>query len=587
MFPRDASPKEVIVSYNVPCALRDGTVLLADVARPAGDGRWPVVLLRTPYGKAIYPINRPLYAQKGFVLVVQDTRQRGVSGGEGDYEPFVNDGSDGAEAVAWAASLPYSNGAVFSIGMSYGGYTQWAAAAEQPPALKGLAPLLSPGSARRTLVYRGGVLELEALVGWFMIVGLETLLRRRWVDGEEFAAAMAGLMQDFDRLFEPGGFDILPLNQFEPLKRNGIGEHFFKLLEEKADGPTVSAAARSQDYSRIEAPALIVGGWYDFFVQAAVDQFEGMRASAATPEAREKTRLIIGRWCHDTGLSNITGESMGKWAAAATALHPEGIDGLAMEFFAGLLTNEAPSTAPVKIWVMGAEQWRDEQEWPIARTQVTPWYLHSGGKANTRYGDGVLSLAEASGPADSYSYDPANPTPTRGGTNLNQNRFAGPSEQRAVEERQDVLVYTSEALLEDLEVTGTAIAEIWAKTDVEDTDFVARLVDVSHDGAAIVVAEGIIRARYRHDPNSFTTAEPLEAGKPYLFRIELTPTSNLFKAGHRVRLQVASSAFPRWARNLNIWDELGGTLEQARVATQVILHDRDHPSRILLPVIPQ
>jgi len=217
---------------------------------------------------------------------------------------------------------------------------------------------------------------------------------------------------------------------------------------------------------------------------------------------------------------------------------------------------------------------------------VTPWYLGSGGHANSLTGDGTLGPAPRPSPPDRFVYDPAAPVPTWGGGNIGVTELAGARDQRRIEGRDDVLVYTSDVLREDVEVTGTVVVDLWAASSAPDTDFVARLVDVAPDGTTYNVAEGILRARYRHDPDAPGAGVPLEPGEPCLFRIALTPTSNVFKAGHRVRLDVTSSCFPRWARNLNVWEQRGATLARARVARQRLLHDETYPSRVILPIVP-
>jgi putative CocE/NonD family hydrolase len=310
----------------------------------------------------------------------------------------------------------------------------------------------------------------------------------------------------------------------------------------------------------------------------------GMRAGAATVAARERTRLVMGPWTHG-GQTQISGERNFGPFSMPMAMGPGGVAGDMLKFFHEQISGSAPSAAPVKIFVMGANVWRDEQEWPIARTRVIPWRLSSTGHAASRPDDGVIGPNAGPSLPDRFVYDPADPVPTWGGANLGTNELAGPRDQARIEARADVAVYTSPVLAEPLEVTGSVVVELWIASDVEDTDFVVRLVDVQPDGIAYNVADGILRARYRDDPERTGPGERLVPGEPTLMRIELTPTSNLFKIGHRLRLDVTSSCFPRWARNLNIWDQASATLAEARIAHQAILHDEAHPSRVLLPVI--
>jgi len=583
----EQAPSEVVIHYDVPCKLRDGTVLRADIARPAGEGRWPVILTRTPYGKAFAPgftTELTHGARHGFVTIIQDVRGRGASDGEGDFRPWVKEGADGAEAVEWAAALAYSNGEVFMTGPSYLGFVQWAAAVEQPASLRGINPIVSVGQFRRSLMYCGGVYELELNGFWWTTMGLEALTRRTWSSPSEMRQALGQAVATADALGRDHGFDSLPLSRFEPVASSALGKGLFDILKEGETGPSIAASTKANAYESITVPALIVGGWYDLFIRASIDQFMGMRARGGSADAREKTRLIVGPWAHQTQ-GKMTGERVLPGSAAIQRLNPYGHMGLAAEYFREL-QHGGSEQAPVKIWVMGADVWRDEWEWPIGRTEVTPWYLSSAGRANSRLGDGVISPTEITGPPDGFTYDPANPVPTHGGAVMGVTCAQGGSDCRVLEEREDILVYKSDILSEDIEVTGTPFVELWITTDVVDTDFVARLIDVHPDGTARLITDGIIRARYRDHPDGFKPAAPLEPGRPYLLRIELLPTSNLFRAGHRLQIDITSSCFPRWARNLNIWDEWEGALADGMIAHQQILHDDEHVSRVLLPIVP-
>ena len=248
--------------------------------------------------------------------------------------------------------------------------------------------------------------------------------------------------------------------------------------------------------------------------------------------------------------------------------------------------NGAERDAPLKIFVMGENRWRDEQEWPLARTRFTPYYFHSGGGANSLLGDGGLSIERPGDePADSYAYNPEFPTPTRGGCNCCNPEIVdwGAFDQRPVEYRNDVLVYTSAPLEQELEVTGPVVAKVYARTDGTDTDFTAKLVDVHPDGYAVNLCDGIIRGRYRE---STSEQKLLTPGQVYEFTIDLWPTSNLFRKGHRIRVDIASANFPRFDRNLNTGGKFGEEPE-GRVANQDVLHDAAHPSHIVLPVAPR
>lgn len=594
--PRDrisASPAvgdlPLFVEHDVPAAMRDGVVLRADIVRPAGEGRWPVILCRTPYGKQM-PIGALVFdmlafARKGYVCITQDVRARGTSDGGPEFTPFAHEADDGFDSVAWAASLPYADGDVYMAGMSYLGLTQWTAAMQQAPALRAIAPAASPAHPLRSMGFQGGVFELAAMASWFFGVSAETLMKRHREDPQRLMQALRGLVGDMMRL-EHGGLAELPLDTFPPIARHGIGERFFEMMSRDLSTPLLKGQASSTEYEKVEVPALIHVGWFDFFIQSSIDQYIAMKAQAATPEAREGTRLIVGPWTHSNFQGQFAGErNFGRMGTMA-GVNPGGLTGETIAFIEQTRGKSEAKPAPVKIFVMGTNVWRDEQEWPLARTQQTPWYLSSAGHANGAAGDGRIGPDPQPSPADTFEYDPANPVPTWGGSNLGHTELSGPRDQRPIEGRADMLVYTSEPLDAPLEVTGTPIVELWVATDAPDTDFVAQLVDVEPDGTCWKITDGILRLRYRDDPLGTPASEPAESGKPYLMRIELMPTSMVFRKGHRLRLDVTSSSFPRWARNLNIWDDTGATIDQARVARNTVLHGGEHLSRIILPIIP-
>lgn len=576
---------EVVVRFDVEVPSRDGVLLRCNIARPVGDGRWPVIVGRTPYSKDGTKPDPLLdlvgLAREGFVAILQDVRQRSRSEGAGEFVPFVNEGADGEDLIAWAASLPYGTGDVFMVGSSYMGFAQWAAAGHAPAALRAISPGQSPSTPDRTLLYRGGSFELGGMAALFLAFAPDILMRRHAGDPATLGAALTQLMADIESL-PTKGFASLPVESFGPLARNGVGDRLFEMLsasETGAHSPILDALNEAQIYEKVTVPALITGGWYDFFCQGAIDQFVGMRARAGSAIARERTRLIMGPWTH-ASQSAINGERYFGMTALPTMAGRGGLRAETLRFFREQLQeSDAPAvpTAPVKIFVMGANVWRDEWEWPIARTRPTPWYLSSSsGHANTLHGDGTLGPQPVPSPPSGFTYDPADPVPTWGGCNVGFTELAGARDQRVIESRSDVLMYTSQPLSEDMEVTGTATVELWYASSAPTTDFVARLVDVQPDGTAYNIAEGITHA----------IEAPHEPDTPCLLRIELNPTSNLFRAGHRLRLDITSSSFPRWARNLNIADPRGATLADAQPAHQQVWHNQQFASRVILPLVP-
>ncbi len=586
--------QKITVDFDVQASMRDGTVLRANIYRPAGEGRWPVLLTRLPYGKdfsiGTAVMDPAQVARRGYVVIVQDTRGRFTS--EGEWIPFIYEAQDGVDTIEWAARLPSSDGKVGMYGISYFGFTQWSAAVHQPPALKAMAPFETWNDPLNGPVFRGGALELGAAVSWQLMMGLDLLVRRHRGDPQALGRAIYLLAKEMDAL-EQEGYWSLPLREFGPLKQQDIAPYFFMNFagslqrgHEILDPMTIVGK-----HENVTVPTLNTGGWYDIFLQDTLSNFTIMRTQGSTPEARQ-SKLLIGPWTHG-GVMNPIGEMNFGFGASGAFID------LQMDFVSWQLRwfdhwlkgtdTGMLNEAPIKLFVMGANVWRDEQEWPLARAVETRYYLHSNRRANTLHGDGYLTtdIPEGDEPSsDHYAYDPANPVITRGGAiNMSPEYRPGPFDQRPTESREDVLVYTSGELKEDVEVTGPIKVYLWAISSAPDTDFVARLVDVHPGGYAQNLTDGIIRARYRN----FARGEApslIEPGMAYEYEIDLWATSNVFKAGHRIRLDVTSSSFPRWDRNPNTGHDFGTSAELA-VAHQTILHDREHPSYVVLPVVPK
>jgi uncharacterized protein len=564
------------VELDVPMQARDGVTLRANIYRPAGDGRWPVLLTRLPYGKdfpggssVLDPVQA---ARRGYVVIVQDTRGCGMS--EGEWYPFAYEARDGADTVAWAAGLPYSDGQIGMYGASYFGFTQWATATLQPPPLKALFPLATWREPYNGLGARGGAAELGAGANWHLSMGLGVLMRRYAQDPQALGGAVYGWAQEVDRL-GTAGYWSLPLRDFAPLRRQPVAPSFFDAnlapLDRSAE-PMASADVGARQ-AGLQTPAYNVGGWYDLFLGDTIANYQAMRSQGVP------AKLLIGPWSH-SDLGSRVGERNFGFAAQSGFINLQtDLPGLQLRWFdhwlKGIDTG-LMDEPPVKIFVMGTNAWRDEAEWPLARARSVPFYLREGGR--------LAPDAPWDEAPDVFMYDPADPVPTRGGATLLTPEYpSGPYDQRAVEERADVLVYTSEVLGEDLEVTGPVAVHLWAVSSALDTDFVARLTDVFPDGRSIPLTDGIVRARYRN----FAQGEApslLEPGCAYEYVIDLWATSNVFLAGHRIRLQITSSSFPRWDRNPNTGHPFGADAELA-VAWQTILHDVEHASRVVLPVV--
>ena len=557
--------------------MRDGTVLRADVYRPADQGRHPVLLTRTPYGKDFYSGGpaavHPLQAVgRGYVVAVQDVRGRFAS--DGEFRPW-HEAEDGYDSVAWAARLPFGSGRVGMFGASYVGFTQWAAAAAQAPGLAALAPHVTCADPLNGLFFRGGAFQLGMNAVWYLsVLGPDVLARRHAGDRASLRRAMEALAREVDS-FADRGFASLPLRAFEPLRRHDVGEAFFEPLKRPMDREALGHMEIATRYDRVTIPSFNLGGWYDIFLEQTLDNYRAMR------ERGVPTRLLVGPWIHDTA-SNPIGEVNFGVAAQAAALDLESdLAALQLDWFDRWLKDgtapEEHDDRPVRIFVMGLNRWRFERDWPLARAREVALHLHPGG---------LLSREPApESVADSYVYDPADPVPTWGGATFLSPEFPpGPRDQREIEARRDVLSYTTPPLQEDLEVTGPVEVWLWASSSAPDTDFVARLCDVLPRGRSVQLTDGIIRARYR-EVAAGRRPSAIEPGRAYEYRIDLWATSNVFRAGHRIRLDVTSSSFPRWDRNPNTGAD-PFTDARLEIARQRIHHDPAHPSRLLLPIVP-
>jgi len=562
-------PKSLIVERDVAVPMRDGVKLRADVYRPATDERLPVLLQRTPYGKGFSQVAFGLLAaERGYAVVFQDTRGRWNS--EGADIPFVHEKADGYDTVNWVAGQPWSNGKVGMFGGSYVGYTQLASAVTHPPALQAIIPHITFCDPY-DITFAGGALGLGVLVSW----GLGALASMAILRAEPAAqpALMEQLIAAVDGMWRGETFRRLPLIDLPLIGRQGLTTWLSDLLAHPRSHSYWQGQAC--DPADITIPALHIGGWYDIFAASTVRDFAAIRAAGNTQQ-----KLVMGPWYHGP-MEGWVGEIDFGMAASSAVLLP---DEMQLRWFDHWLKGSANGVMdepPVQLFVMGRNRWRTEHEWPLARARETAYYLHGGGAANTLHGDGTLSPEPPGDEApDTYLYDPRNPVPTRGGGLCCSASALTPGafDQREIEARPDVLVYTTPVLAEDVEVTGSIRLHLWAATNAPDTDFTAKLVDVGPCGYARNLCDGILRGRHMADG-------PLEPGRAYEWVIELGPTSNVFLAGHRIRLEVASSNFPRYDRNLNTGESIGeGTA--MRSALQAVLHDPAHASHLVLPIVP-
>lgn len=573
-------PKPLAATFerDVPVTMRDGVTLYADVYRPQEPGRYPVLVQRTPYSKDGTAVFALRAVGEGYAVVVQDVRGRWTS--EGEFRPFFQEQADGADTIAWAAGQDWSNGRVGTFGGSYVGVTQWQAAIGGAPALQAMAVSVTAADYHDGWTYQGGAFSLNFNLSWTASLVMDTFERRK----SEFAEATGTL----DRLYDQR--DRLDL-AFAQTDLGGdallteLAPYYADWLRHPSQDEFWQQINVADRYANFDFAGLHLGGWYDIFLGGTLTNFVGMRRQAKTAQARAAQHLIVGPWSHATmGNGSPVGEvSFGVRADPGTL----DLNGIQLRWFDRWLRdvdNGFEREPPVRIFVMGTNVWREEQSWPLERAQQTALYLHSDGRANSLQGDGVLSRAEPTGERpDHYLYNPLDPVPTIGGALCCSSTWSksGAFDQRPVETRSDVLVYTSEPLAAPLEVTGPVSVRLFAASSAVDTDFTAKLVDVSPCGYARNLTDSIIRARYRKSPRQPSLLDPGEIAE---YEIDLWATSNVFLPGHRIRLEIASSNFPRFDRNPNTGTEPGEPVEPIP-AHQTIFHDREHPSRLILPIV--
>jgi uncharacterized protein len=573
------------VEKDVMVPMRDGIELATDVWIPDGPGPAPTLLVRLPYGKDMIGLysygmvpNVFGLVEAGYAVVYQDCRGTFRSGGE--FSPMVNEASDGADAVAWLAAQPWCDGNIGAFGASYLGFVQWATASVCRD-LKAIAPAVTTTDYYSTPWYsEGGALSLHAVQSWTTLMAL----------AEAHRAVGAGV-GDPQALMDLLGMAAEPEPHLAalPVRVRPLLEKqwpwWAEILAHPARDEYWRGLSVAEHFDDITVPALNIGGWFDIFITSTVRTFTALRQRGGSAGAREGQRLIVGPWDHLNSTGIYPDRQFGMMADALLA----DLTGQHQRFFDRWLRGQADAlagSAPVRIFVMGIDQWRDEQDWPLPGTSYDAYYLHSSVRANTAEGDGELSLEPPGGEnTDAYLYDPLRPVPTLGGRVMSPStaNAAGPVDQRRAESRDDVLCYSTPVLARPVEVTGHVSLTMFVSSSAPDTDFTGKLVDVFPDGRAIFLTDGILRARYRR---SLAEPELLTPGEVYEVTLDLSVTSNVFLPGHRIRLEVSSSNFPRFDRNTNT----GGVIcedgdAHVQVAVNRIFHGPAHKSRLVLPVI--
>ena len=536
----------VRIDRDVQMKTSDGTNLSSFIYRPKVEGKTPTILVRIPMARTLFnktaaDLVGRFWAQRGYTVVLQGTRGRLGSGGE--FYPLRTERRDGIETLHWLQEQPWFDGRLGMWGGSAFGYTQWVVGDQHDPGPTALNIQIA-SSRFYDMFYRGGAFSLESALYWGI----------RSHDNRDRKPSMKQLAPGFD------GFPLIEADD-----RSGADVPFFNdwVTHSKPDEywNEIDGHVAPRD---LKAPVLLLAGWFDPFLPAQLDDFVRIRKESAKIVA-ESTRLVIGPWAHARTVElpdgfkplNYRKESLGR----------------SLPWFDQHLMKipDIKQTSPVRIFVMGENVWRDEDDWPLARARSTPYYLGSGGTQSDPECAGVLDTEP--GPqtgSETYVYDPLDPVPSAGGAMIGPR--AGISILNDVEARPDVLVYSSPVLQHDLEVTGPVDLVLYVSTSAPNTDFTAKLVDVHADGTAYNVSDGILRRSYAPD-----RIEEIS--------IRLWPTSMLFRKGHRVRLEVASSNFPRYDRNLNMGGNLATGVE-TQTARQTIYYGSAYPSRLILPVVP-
>ena len=564
---RAADSYEVTIERGVPIKMRDGVTLRADIYRPKAEGKFPLLLTRTPYDKNGTVDFCLKAAARGYVVVAQDVRGRYAS--EGDWYPFKYESQDGYDTVEWAAALPYSNGKVGMFGGSYVGATQYLAAIAKPPHLAGICPDVTASNYHDGWVYQGGAFEQWFDESWTTGLAENTISRREELDSDVVRWTPT--------------LPLLSYPVFETPSTTGLAPYFTDWLAHPNYDDYWKPWSIEDHYAQIQVPVLSLGAWYDIFLGGTLRNYARLKNEAGTEAARRGQRLMIYVGGHAGG---STEKKVG--AVDFGDKLPFDLEEVTLRWYDSLLkgiVNGLDHEKSVKIFVMGKNHWREEDDWPLERAKATRYYLRSTTPANGLQGGGTLSTAApAEEKPDQYVYDPNDAVPTIGGPLCCQPlpTGVGPQDQRSAEARGDVLVFSSLAFTQNTEVTGPISLDLYVSSSAVDTDFTGKVVDVWPNGFAQNLTEGILRLRYRNSPERPELGNP---GEIYHITVDLWATSNVFLPGHKLRLEVSSSNFPRFDRNLNTGEDQARGTHMIK-ATNVIYHDKSRPSALVLPILP-
>ena len=559
-----SQPTERIrIDHHRAIPMRDGVTVYADVYRPERDGRFPTIVVRTPYGvqrENVGVHDRLIQlAKMGYAIVNTDVRGRYES--EGAWDPFRFEARDGYDVVEWAAKQPWSTGKVAMQGGSYLGHVQWATLGEQPPSLVAAFPAVASTNLYANWITQGGAFHLAFNFGWGVVRMPYRIMQPQWY----FTGPDAAPELRYEELLKH-----LPLETMDERAFNHPVKHWRDWVAHESYDEYWKAVSDEEKFAQVNVPVMTQGGWFDIFLPGTINGFVGVRKHGANERARSLTRMVIGPWGHgptrkygDLDFGPDADRTLFQYEQRWHDFHMKGVK------------NGVDTEAPVQIFYMGVNRWRGEQDWPVPGTQFTRWHLQPGGAL------APAAPTSADG-ATTYRYDPNDPVPTTGGNNCcGSPTIAGPVDQAPLDARRDIVRFTSDVLKAPVTIAGPVSMDLHATTDGRDTDWMVKLIDVHPDGKAYPMAEGILRARFRE---GLDTPQLLTPGQAYRYTVDLIGTAVVFQPGHRIRVDITSSNFPQFDRNLNTGDPLGkGT--QPRVAQQTIHHSASKPSAIVLPVV--
>ena len=560
------------VEKNVMIEMKDGIKLATDLYIPQieNETSFPALINRTPYNKDNMEASKEVkaFVKAGYVVVIQDVRGRYHS--EGNFVPYEYEIFDGLELFKWVIQQSWCNGHFGTFGGSYNGGTQYLPATKNPEGLAAMIPVVTFDDLYNGSAYNDGAKVLHDL-RWTVVSIIPDIMERARKAGEEVKVEPPEVYNCLEKI---------PLASDEAVKI--YGKYYLNWMKHSTFDDYWKKMSIKEHYNNIMVPTLNISGWYDIFVPSTLNNYMGMKEKGGSEIARANAYLIMGPWSHINFSGKMNEFDFGS-EASEDAIDLLGIQIAWYDFWLKNKPIKYLLNKHVKIFVMGENKWREEDDWPLPNTNYISYYFHSEGNANIK--NGLLSIEKpAEENSDKFTFDPLNPVPTVGGQVILPGEGAiGPRDQTKVEERDDVLVYETDILKDDITIIGPLTTKLFISSDCKDTDFTAKLTDVDENNVSKLLSDGILRMRYR---NSLEKTELIEPGKIYEININVGATANTFLKGHKIRVSISSCNFPRFNRNSNSGgDIMFEEVSSYQKANNVVLHDSSHPSCIILPII--